>query len=173
MSRRKPVPDLLVASLKDADKVLEELSELDRRANAIKSFMNEAIDKAKSEAADQMAIVESRKKVLEAALTSYAVLNKSSLFNDKRSLELDFGILSFRRSTKIVTAKRGITWDKVLERIKELGQIEAIRAKEEVNKDTLANWDDERLESIGAKRKTEDTFGYTLKQQEPGVTQAA
>ena len=35
MNRRKPVPDLLVSSLKDADKVLEELSELDRQANAI------------------------------------------------------------------------------------------------------------------------------------------
>lgn len=171
MSRKKPIPAVMVTSLTEADKVLEELAALERQANSIKNTMNEKIDQAKAQATADMVEVATRVKILEAALSGYALANKSSLFKEKKSLDLDFGTLSFRQSSKIVTAGKGVTWDMVLEKLKDGGFTEGIRISEEVNKEALARWDDAKLEKVGAKRKTADTFGYDLKQQEPGLNQ--
>lgn len=173
MPRKKPVPTIMVASLQDADKVLEELAELERRANGIKNDMNERIDAAKAEAAEAITPLEARKKELEGALCAYALMHKAELFKDKKSRELDFGTISFRLSTKIVALRKGITMDDILTKIKELDYADGLRTKEELNKDALLGWDDDKLAQVGAKKKTDDTFGYLLKQQEPGLTQAA
>ena len=162
----------MVTSLTDADKVLEELAELERRASAITNDLNETIDAAKATAAEEMLVVTTRKQVLESALASYATINKAVLFKDKKSVDLDFGVLSFRKSTSIVTAGRGITWEMVLGKLKEQGLRDGIRTKEAVNKEALLEWGDDKLEKIGAKRKIEDKFGYDLKQHEPGLNQA-
>jgi len=172
MARKKPVPTVLVASLADADKVLEELAELERRASGITNSLNAAIDAIKAAAVDEMAVVSTRKQLLESALASYATINKAVLFKDKKSVDLDFGVLSFRRSTSIVTAGRGVTWEMVLGKLKEQGFQNGIRAKETVNKEALLEWGDDKLEKVGAKRKIEDKFGYDLKQHEPGLNQA-
>jgi phage host-nuclease inhibitor protein Gam len=172
MARKKPVPAAIVASLQDADKVLEELAELERQASAISNSLNETIDVAKAFAAEDMAVIIARKNLLESALASYAVMNKAVLFRDKKSVDLDFGVLSFRSSTSIVTAGRNITWEMVLGKLKEYDLTEGISTKESVNKDVLREWDNDKLEKVGAKRKTEDKFGYDLKQHEPGLKQA-
>lgn len=173
MTRKKPVPVVMVASLQDADKVLEELADLERRANGVKNAMNEKIDVAKAEAAEEMTPLEARKKELEGALCAFALMHKGDLFKEKKSRELDFGTLSFRLSTRIIPAGKGITLDAVLTKVKELGYLDGVRIKEELNKETMTAWDDDKLAQVGAKRKAEDTFGYQLKQQEPGLTQAA
>lgn len=172
MARKKPVPTVMVTNLQDADKVMEELAELERRTSAITNDLNEVIDSAKALAAEKMAVVAARKQLLESALASYAVMHKAALFKDKKSVDLDFGILSFRLSTSIVTAGRGVTWEMVLGKLKEHGLREGIRIKEAVNKEVLLEWDNDKLEKVGVKRKTEDKFGYDLKQHEPGLTQA-
>lgn len=173
MGRRKPVPAVLVNSLDDADKVLEELAALERQASAITNTMNETIDSAKAKAADEMAVVAARKKLLEAALASYATMNKAELFKVKKSVELNFGILSFRLSSKVVPAGKSVNWGMILDKIKDHKFTEAISIKESVNKEVLAKWDDKKLEKVGAKIKTEDTFGYDLKQQDAAHTKAA
>ncbi len=173
MARRKPVPAVLVTNLAEADKILEELADLERKTSAISNLLNETIDAAKAEAAEKTAVISARKQLLESALASYAVMNKATLFKDKKSLDLDFGILSFRRSTSIAPAGRGVTWEMILGKLKEQGLQEGIRVKESVNKEALLEWDNDKLEKVGAKRKTEDKFGYDLKQHEPGQIQAA
>jgi Mu-like prophage host-nuclease inhibitor protein Gam len=172
MARKKVLPDFRINDLQEADKALEELAALDRESSVIKNSLNEKIDAAKAEADSRMATVEARQKILEAALESYAALNKAALFQDRKSVELSFGSFGYRLSSKIVTAARSITWDMVLGKIREL-KLDAVRIKEEVNKDTLATWSDEQLEKVGAKRKTVDSFGYSLKQEEPGQIKAA
>jgi phage host-nuclease inhibitor protein Gam len=173
MTRKKPVPTVMVASLQDADKVLEELADLERRASGVKNSMNERIDAAKAEAAEEMLPIEARKKELEGALSAFALMHKGDLFKEKKSRELDFGTLSFRLSTRIVPAGKGITLETMLEKVKELGFLDGVRLKEELNKEAMAGWDDDQLAQVGAKRRAEDVFGYTLKQQDPGQTMAA
>lgn len=173
MPRKKPIPALTVSSLQEADKALEELASLERQGNAIKNALNEKVDEAKAKAAEDMTPLEARKKELEGALAAFAIMNKATLFKDKKSQELDFGTLSFRLSKKIMGISRGHNQETMLSKAKELGFLDAVRNKEELNKEALAAWPEEKLSQIGAKRKTEDTFGYELKQQEPGLTQAA
>lgn len=172
MARKSVIPSVLVGSLADADKVLQELAELQRRENSIANTLNEKVDAAKAEAADKMGEVNTRRKILEAALSGYAITNKSELFKTKKSLDLDFGTLSFRASTSVVTAGSTVKWAMVLDKIKEKAFADGIRTKEEIDKEALMKWSDEKLAQVGAKKKTVDTFGYELKQQEPGQTPA-
>ena len=172
MARKKPVPEVMVTNLDEADQVLEELAELDRKVAAIGITLNEVIDAAKAKAKIETAVIEARKKIIESALTAFAIVNKATLFQPKKSIDLDFGVLSFRLSTKVETAGKSVTWDMVLGKLKEHEFTDAIRLKEEVNKDVLLQWDDQKLAKVGVKRKTEDKFGYDLKQHEPGLNQA-
>ena len=173
MARKKPVPMVMVTSLQEADKVLEELAGLERKASAIKNAMNEKIDTIKAEAAEEMIEVEARQKELEGALSSFALMNKESLFQKRKTVDLTFGTLSFRSSTRIVAYGKGSNQKTMLIKIKEMGFWDGLRMIEELNKEALQAWDDEKLAKIGAKKKTEDTFGYDIKQQQPGLTKAA
>lgn len=66
-------------------------------------------------------------------------------FQGRRSVDLLHGVAGWRMTPPAVKPMRGFTWAGVLDRLKELGRLEFIRTKEEVNK-----------ESILAARETED-----------------
>ncbi|MBF0261068.1 MAG: host-nuclease inhibitor Gam family protein, partial [Magnetococcales bacterium] len=58
------------------------------------------------------------------------------------------------------------TWAMVLGKLKELAFYEAIRVKEECNKEVLHEWPDERLAAVCARRVEKDVFWYELKKEE-------
>lgn len=53
-----------------------------------------------------------------------------------------------------------------LEKLREYGFTDAIRTKDEVNKEAMAGWPDERLELVGMKRRHLDTFFIEIKVEE-------
>lgn len=163
-TRTKPQP-LIISDLAQADEALRQLGELARESAQIESGMNAQIDQVKSVAKAQMEPLTASRKRLEDALAVFGTQKKSELFTErKRSLELAFGIMGFRRATALrLMAKR--TWGSVLERLEALGFISAIRIKREVDKPAMADWSDEQLETVGVKRETSDEFYIELKQE--------
>jgi len=89
------------------------------------------------------------------------LLEKGRLFVGKRSVDLDYGKLGWRKSTEIKPAAK-TTWAMILGRLRELAFGEAIRIKEEVNREVLHEWPEERLELVGARRVEKDTFWYEI-----------
>ncbi len=172
MSKRKTITAPMVQSLEDADKVLAELAALERDACAIKNALNETIDQAKTVAAEKTAPLENRRKELENALASFAAINKNMLFKDRRSVELHFGSLNIRASTKVGFLVRGTKWEQVIEQLTDKGFLDGLRIKTEVAKDVLSTWENEKLALVGVKKTVTETFGYKLKAELPGLSPA-
>lgn len=168
MARTKPRVAVL-SDLKEADAALAELAGIKRDLAALEGVMNESIDAVKAEAKAQSSPLTARMKDLETALTNFAVARKDDLFPKKKSLELTFGALGFRQSTKLKTLVKW-TWKLVLERLQNLAAgpegaayREAIRTKVEVDKEAMRDWPEERLAAVGVHKVAEDEFYYELK----------
>ena len=171
MARIKPAPALVITELIQADNVLRELCEIKRTRALIEDSLNHSIDYFKTEAAAEDAPHAARQMVLETALEQYAAFNKDTLFKDKKSIDLVFGALSFRKSTSLKTLSKW-TWAMVLEKLKDLGMKKGIRVKEEPDKEAMRAWDDATLEMVGVKRCEKDEFGYELNEVELANTAA-
>lgn len=163
MARNKPNRIKPIADLEQANAALAEIAELKRRIAAIESGMNEAIDAIKADGEAEAAPLQAQVKSIEGGLQAFAEYNRA-MFKDRRSRELDHGAIGFRKSREIKPASR-TTWQMVLGKLKELAFSEAIRTKEEVNKDELSTWPDERLTLVGARRVKKDLFWYEIHQE--------
>lgn len=171
MARTKPKVAVL-SDLKEADAALAELAGIKRDLSALEHVMNESIDNIKAEAKAQSTPLAARKKDLETALANFAIARKDDLFPKKKSLDLTFGIMGFRQSTKLKTLVKW-TWKLVLERLLDLADApeggaykKALRTKVEVDKDAMRGWPEERLAAVGVHKVAEDEFFYELKTEE-------
>ncbi|MFH2100217.1 MAG: host-nuclease inhibitor Gam family protein [Pseudomonadota bacterium] len=165
MARTKPKALIVpVASLSQADAALAEIASLKRKLGAITARMNDDIDRRKAEAQVEAASEEMRLASLEGGIKAFAEARKDELFTSKRSVELTFGTIGFRRS-KEVKPKAKHTWAMILEKIKEFDFTAAVRVKEDVNREELRGWPEERLDLVGARRAEKDEFGYELNEQ--------
>lgn len=164
MARKKPKAFMTISDLKQADAALAEIAALDRQLTRIKADLNERIDQAKAQAEAQSAPLIAKIKSIEGGLQAFAVDQKKSLFADRRSKALDYGTIGFRKSSQIKPQPR-TTWKMVFGRIKEFAFFEAIRTKEDVNKEELATWSDEKLGIVCARRVEKDQFWYELNEE--------
>lgn len=164
-TRTKPQP-LIIGTLPQADEALRQLAEIDREQRQIESGAQAQIDQVKAVAKAQLEPLTASRKRLEDALAVFGTQCKAELFPEKkRSQELTFGVIGFRRATALrLMARR--TWGSVLERLEALNFTSAIRTKREVDKPAMADWSDEQLETVGVKRETADEFYIELKQEE-------
>lgn len=160
-ARMKPDPHV-VADRAQAECALAEIAALDRRINGIEAEMQEFIDNAKAKASQQVNPLQARRKELADAVAVYAKLNRQELFAKAKSLDLGFGVIGFRASTRI-SQIRGITAEMTLDKLRQYGLSDGIRTKEEINKDAAMGWPDERLELVGLKRQLLDTFYIEIK----------
>lgn len=103
-----------------------------------------------------------------AALEVWASYNRAE-FGDKKSLDLLHGQIGFQLGKRALKARSGLTWEKVLLRVKD-GWEKYVRNKPELNKeqiltdagkDVLSVAD---LTSMGVKVVQEESFFITLKQ---------
>ncbi len=155
---------LIIKDLQQAEGVLAEMSAIGRKLSLIEGAMNEEIDGVKARAQQEGAPLITRYGELEKAVKSFGTLNKSRLFAEKRSLELAFGTISFRQSTRIALQHR-VTEEMALQALRELGLSEGIRTKEELDRTAMADWPDSKLETVGLKRRTTDTISVDVKSE--------
>lgn len=156
MARIKPDP-YMVLDMAQCEGALAEMAAIDRKLSAIENEMREAVDGAKAKASQLAGPLQARRKELSDAVTVYGKLNRQELFTRSKSLDLGFGVIGFRASTKIVQM-RGVTAEMTLERLHQYNLSDGIRTKEEINKEAALGWPDERLELVGLKRQQADTF---------------
>ena len=154
MSRLKPDPHV-VADRAQAECALAEMAALDRKLSGIECDMRESIDKAKAAAGRLATPLLARRKELADAV---------AVFAKSKSLDMGFGVIGFRASTKLVQI-RGVTAEMTLEKLRQYNLADGIRVKEEINKDSCLGWPDERLELVGLKRQQSDTFFIEIKKE--------
>ncbi len=164
MARIKPDPHI-VTDRAQCEGALAEMAALDRKLSAIENEMRESIDAAKSKAAQLAGSLLARRKELADAVAVFAKMNRQELFAKSKSLDMGFGVIGFRASTRIVQV-RGVTSEMTLERLHQYNMADGIRVKEEINKDAALGWPDERLELVGLKRQQTDTFFIEITQDD-------
>ncbi|WP_165064520.1 host-nuclease inhibitor Gam family protein [Desulfovibrio sp. ZJ200] len=161
MSRIKPDPHV-VEDRAQAECALAEIAALDRKLDGISAAMQESIDTAKARASQEANPLMARRKELADAVAVFAKLNRQTLFAKAKSVDLGFGTIGFRASTRIVQI-RGVTAEMTLERLHQYNLADGIRTKEEINKDAALGWPDERLELVGMRRQQVDAFFIEIK----------
>ncbi|BBO74701.1 hypothetical protein DSCW_21180 [Desulfosarcina widdelii] len=161
MGRVKPNNLYPIKDLSAANAAMAEIAVTKRGIADLENYMNDRIDRIKAETEVEAAPLQARLASIEGGLLAFAEHNKAELFKTKRSRELDFGSLGYRRS-KELKPKTKTTWKMVLGRIKEMGFAMALRVKETVNREELHTWTDERLDLIGCRRVEKDQFWYEI-----------
>jgi phage host-nuclease inhibitor protein Gam len=163
-TRTKPQA-VVIADLEQARAALAEVANLARRLDTIDMAMNAAIDAAKEGAAAEGKPLAERRKDLETALATFGTMRKAELFKDRKSLDLGFGIIGFRLASSVKTMPK-VTWGMVLDALKRFNFTDAIRIKEEPNKEVLKDWPEERLATVGARREVADVFFVEINREE-------
>lgn len=162
-TRKKPSNLVLIEDLAGADKALAEIAEHERDLAYIEAAMNKAIDKAKTEAEKLAAPIRARLAALDNGLHAFGAHHKVEVVQGKRrSVELTFGTLGFRQSTEVKPMPK-TTWTRVLELLKQKGYDQAVRVKEEPDKDVLHTYTDEELAEVSVRRVAKDSFWYEVK----------
>lgn len=176
-TRYKSSSDTKIESLEQVNLALRDIGQAEKELALIDAKANEEISKLKEKALKEGE--ENRKFITEtvAKIQSYAEYNKSELFKDTKSLELAFGKIGYRKSTKISVKKTTVellksllgqnrlTLESTSDAEKKtalagfIAKIEAcIRVKEEPNKDALSLMEDSFLHEVGASRKVTNDF---------------
>lgn len=154
----------VVGDLARAESALMELADLTRKTRSITDDLNAGIDRLKENAKAEASALETRKKEITDALGTYLKMHRAEVLKDRKSIELAFGVMGFRASSAI-SQMRGVTADMSLERLKSGGFSEGIRVREELDKDVLRGWPEERLAVIGLQRVQKDQFFVELKEE--------
>lgn len=139
-------------SLDDVNLALRDIGLKEKELDAIDSKAAKEIAEIKTRAAKDGE--ELRKEIAETAakIQAYAEYNKADLFKDKKSVDLSFGKIGYRQSTKISVKKT------TLELLKKFGFKSCVRIKEECDKDAMSNLTDDDLKSVDAARKVSNDF---------------
>lgn len=166
-----------IESLDDVNMALKDIGLAQKELDAIDAKANAEIAKIKEKALKDGESL--RTKITESAskIQSYAEYNKDELFKDAKSIELSFGKIGYRKSTKISVKKTTLDMLKKLldDRKLELEKAESeekrnaitvlitkiqscIRVKVEPNKESLGLMDDAFLQTVGASRKISNDF---------------
>ena len=166
-----------IESLDDVNMALKDIGLAQKELDAIDAKANAEIAKIKEKALKDGESL--RTKITESAskIQSYAEYNKDELFKDAKSIELSFGKIGYRKSTKISVKKTTLEMLKKLidGRKLELEKAESeekrnaitvlitkiqscIRVKEEPNKESLGLMDNAFLQIVGASRKITNDF---------------
>ena len=137
-----------VHSLEDVDAALAQIAARKRQIDLIGLGVAEQVDEIKTRAAAETEPIRLEIAALELAIGRFAEASKAELFSKKKSVQLQFGIVGFRASSKLKTLKKW-TFERVLATLRDTGMRKYIRVKEEVDKEKLKGLAPETLAGIG------------------------
>jgi len=143
-----------ISGWQQADDFVKQIGELQLKINQAELEATEKINQSKEMMAKTVEPLQNKIKILSDSLEAFAA-NHVEDFGKAQSRKLNFGLLGWRRSTSISIK------ESTLELIKKIFGKKAetyIRVKEEVNKETLAELNDQQLTSVDAKRKPKEVF---------------
>lgn len=148
-----------IKNLEEANLALSEIGRLQLKLEAIDGKASEKIGKIKEDAAKSGEDARKRIEELDSALALFAEYNKTDLFRDKKTINLSYGNIGFRLSTKVSVKKT------TLELLKKLFP-QGLRVKEEIDKEELKTWEDSQLAQVDAAKVENDTFFYEVNREE-------
>jgi len=159
--RVKPQGVTVVTTLEDVDNVLLQIAQLRLQLKRIDADAEEEINKIKENAHRQAEPVKAKIAALESSITVFAEMNREQLFEKYKSIELNFGLIGYRKGKDKVSVKKT-----TVEKLEALGLTDAIIVKKSPNKEVLINYPPDVLKKVDARIiKGEDVFWYEVKEE--------
>lgn len=166
MARKKVVENIpQLESWERVDEALAEIGRTQRVLEGIEMDMQARMDEYKAAAQHAAKPYQERVTLLEKAIKRYAEAHRED-FGKSKTKALNFGALSFRKSTRVKLPKAATSLAAIIRRLKDKGMLDCIRqAKATIDKDALKKYTAAEIAAVGAELIEEEAFGYTLDQE--------
>jgi len=164
MAEKKPKKLKLasIRNLDEADKALLRIAQAGLKRKKLAAATELRINKLKEELLEATTPLDEEINGLDEVLLEFIESHEDELFSeDKKTVEVPFGKLTCRESTKLVIK----SIEKTVDALKEQGWKDAITVKETPNKEKLADYSDADLKTVGVKRVTENTLAYKVDEE--------
>ena len=135
----------------EVDNKLKRLGELQIKKAELDGRLTNQINTIKESYTKDNEVIVTEMKEIEKDISRYCDANKDSFLN-KRNKKLNFGLISYRLTEKVVCK----CVESTIKCLKSLNLDWCLRIKEEVNKDSLKELDSKTLEKIGVSIVKED-----------------
>lgn len=159
MARIKPKATK-VKTLDEVNTALADIVKCEIRLAEIDNKASTKIGELKERAAKEGEQYRKKIQSIGEGINLFADFHKDEIFLKKRSVELSYGTIGFRKSTKVKTKKT------TLELLKKLFPKVGIITKESIDKNVLGEWEDEKLAQVDAAKAQEDNFFYETDKDE-------
>ena len=152
---------IILKTLDDADKALQQLCEIENQLEAIDNTADEEIAKIKERAAAEGKALREQHKANIAALEAYAAYYREELFKDRKSLERPFGTFGYRKAPDSIHVSK-----ETADLLKQMGYDQFLRVKIEPDKEAMLSLSEDTLALVRASRRSkEDFFIETRREQ--------
>lgn len=159
MARKRIKEAPVLKSWEQVDAALREIAENEIALSDIEGDMNKQINGIKITSAQEAKPHQDRIDKLGKDIKEFVAEHRDEL-GKKKTMELNFGKTGFRQSTTISLPKGK---DKIVEIIKKLRarkMTDCIVTKENVDKDALRKYGEDKVIAVGANFKQTDVFWY-------------
>ena len=144
---------------------LAQIGQLDRQVKSAGIAMQEKIDAAKAETEKACAPLLQTKKQLEASIAAYVNAHREDL-GTRKSKALHFGMVGFRKSSKIVLPRAPLKLANIVTKLRARGMTDCIvTPAESVDKDMLKKYGRADIEAVGARLDQKDSFWYEVDEE--------
>lgn len=157
---RKRMEEPALKSWEEADSTLKQIREAEIALSKIAADAERCMIDIREHAETEAQPYKDKIKKMELQLKEFTITNKGDLKG--KTMEMSFGRVGFRMSTKLVLPKAIET---VIKNLRKNGMGDCITTKESVNKDILKTYDENTILAVGGSLKEEDIFWYETKQE--------
>lgn len=151
-----------LASWDDVNLTLAEIGELERKVTDIETQMQTDIDAAKLAAEVAADPHKKRIQALELQIKMYVDENAVDM-GGKKTKQLTFGQVGYRRSTKVMLPKAAAKVADIIRSLKSRGMSDCVVSPpEKIDKEALKKYPANEITAAGAGLKVEDVFWYEV-----------
>lgn len=160
---KKEKEQIAKLSREDIEAVVRHMCIASVRHDEALARMNAAIARAKENYEPDLAALAATWDQLERKVEFWASAHPE-LFASRRSIEFVHGTIGFRLGQPALKPKSGLTWAKIIERLREIAPA-YIRTKHEADKDSLIKLPKEELSGLGLVRAQAERFFVDAKKE--------
>ncbi len=146
-----------IKDMAGAEVVLLNVGLAQRLRGEVIARLNADIEMLKANASNTLKPIDDDIDGLTKALKAWATANRQQLFGENQSIQITYGRVGFRKSTRISPLPKCKVAD-ILAALKGLNAYSAIRVTEAIDRDALRAWSDSELYDVNAKRINKEVF---------------
>jgi phage host-nuclease inhibitor protein Gam len=154
----------VIRTWEEVDEALREIAQITGEIEAREAAFNRVVGELREELVQRTRPLAERREALERLIREFAERHRAE-FGRRKSVELNFGSLGFRHSTRLVVENVKA----VVEALRARGMADYIVVKEDVDRQRLRRCDPGVLAELGVRLEDGETFWYEVRREKVAV----